>query len=490
MGLYFDKYKLYYECLNGKQLLSSAKSLGNIISTGENVSKTNYFSKIKSSRWSESAKSCIVNNIFSNISTNLLSISKSINSNLVGACGLAETLFEQVSTIKSEDDILEQMEKDLADISLNLYNTPPKIIKRVSIKGKLSNVEYDNPEYTRLVDLQISKKQEISSQTAKLEELCATADEMIGQILSLNTSSNSSGNGISLANNYNNFFGDIDIEALREQYGDDYEGLAIELASLLRLPEGFTLINSKYSEKSRFGITDNGNGLVVNVSYRKMSGALYIPLDNSTKNLGIIMGGNRQKIRYDSACVHIFDENDFDSVVFFPNHINDNEASYNKDHIKILASGVTSLKEFYGLETITGNAHSNGCKDMANLIVELSSSGTSFSRVLLMNPSSYILKNNKAHILKDNNVTILTGSGDALYHSGEQPAKEVVEDYASIGGAIFIQDSDEKWLDKFETNGKKHSINGHWCRWFTYLGGSFTDSNNQVWTMKNNIDLK
>lgn len=32
MGLYFDKYKLYYECLNGKQLLSSAKSLGNIIS--------------------------------------------------------------------------------------------------------------------------------------------------------------------------------------------------------------------------------------------------------------------------------------------------------------------------------------------------------------------------------------------------------------------------------------------------------------------------
>ena len=221
-----------------------------------------------------------------------------------------------------------------------------------------------------------------------------------------------------------------------------------------------------------------------------MSGALYIPLDNSNKNLGIIMGGNRQKIRYDSACVHIFDENDFDSVVFFPNHINDNEASYNKDHIKILASGVTSLKEFYGLETITGNAHSNGCKDMANLIVELSSSGTSFSRVLLMNPSSYILKNNKAHILKDNNVTILTGSGDALYHSGEQPAKEVVEDYASIGGAIFIQDSDEKWLDKFETNGKKHSINGHWCRWFTYLGGSFTDSNNQVWTMKNNIDLK
>lgn len=187
MGAYFDKYKKYYDALQGKNLKGPADSLSSSISTGITSAK-NKFNQISGSKWNEQAK-VFVNLIISSIQNNLAKLNDFVSFNLVNACSLAEQLYKKVEEIKKSDELLENLKKELENLKNRLANTSSTIPDGIDENGEPKTK--NNPEYTNLKNQVNNKMIEITSQINHLEDLCDAADQLISQIQALN------GNGLS-----------------------------------------------------------------------------------------------------------------------------------------------------------------------------------------------------------------------------------------------------------------------------------------------------
>ena len=255
MGSYYDKYKKY-EVLKDSDIVTSSNFLREICKQNLSNAKSSNLN-IMESRWKESSKSIITNQIMGSITDFLNKLNNSVD-DLTSACSLAKQLSIVVEKIKSEDAILDNLNSELSSIINDIRHTPEKIYEIEIIKGKNVSTSKTNPLYTSLVNRMNAKKEEIRKQKNLIEELCSKADNLINEINGYSGTNASTKTQVYTITGRN--FGQVKIDGKTYFVSiPEFDGDVSELPLLLYLPgskeSGARLLNNGLPKMINDGLT-------------------------------------------------------------------------------------------------------------------------------------------------------------------------------------------------------------------------------------------
>lgn len=190
---YFEKYKKYYDSLKDQQsIVNSSNSLSSDCSNSIQTIKSTYFNKIRDCKWKENGKNVIVSNIIIDFEIKLDNLKSFIETNLVTACNLSiNDLFPILTNIRGLDMLLYDINEELKLLKNELFLIKKyvKVYDYEIINGERrpSGSRYEiNNDWVSINTIIESKKEEKVTKLKEIQELCASADEKILSIRSLN----------------------------------------------------------------------------------------------------------------------------------------------------------------------------------------------------------------------------------------------------------------------------------------------------------------
>jgi len=460
---YYKPYEIYDISLSkGTGIVQSASSLKSSCANYSKTIKSNFINKISNTNWSEEGKKVVESNILPGLESNIQGLTDFISNNLYKACDISiNHLLPKVIMIKEKNIELDETEKKLIktknDLDTLTKQEPSATITDVVTGKEIVNAAYEEwvTEFNTLTTTYNELVTRFNNLESLLKSLCQEVNNLIANILSLN--GNLSAEEISAMlpsidsvdqSNYD-YLLSIDVPFVDNNFFDE--------SGQLILPEGFEVVDKKegslfygivydesgnpvaYVEKVSYDFTyniDSSNGSSTSTKNKTLTGVLYIPMNNSTNNLGVIFIGDDGK--YDKSVSYGLQANEFDSVVFVPNTIENKVfgSAYSVGVVKAM----DSIMEQYGLTTTSSFAHSNGCTSASNVYTILDGgkvdrcyldeeiSVPNFSYSAMYSPSMERAFSN-SELLNKNNTELFMGANDQSY---SKYAKDFPEDVPAV----------------------------------------------------------
>jgi len=183
MGIYFDKYKIYYDNLNGKSyIVSKAEDFSSLCQNYKSRFQNTY--NIDTSLLNGNGRRTLDKLTLFLASTSFDRFKNFLVNNLMQACQISTgSLFPVVENIKEEDEVLEKIEAELETVKAR-FNSNLSILNSMSSK---------DPGYSSMLDLVTSLRnayerliQDRTKQILSLNNLSKQANDLINKINSLN----------------------------------------------------------------------------------------------------------------------------------------------------------------------------------------------------------------------------------------------------------------------------------------------------------------
>ena len=451
---YYKPYEKYDISLsNGTGIVQSASSLKSSCANYSKTIKSNFINIISNTNWSEEGKKVVESNILPGLESNIQDLTDFISNNLYKACDISiNHLLPKINMIEEKNNELDSVEKDLIKTKNDLENLKKQ-------EPSATNPDYEEwvAEVNTLTTTYNGYVTRFNNLETLLKRLCQEANNLIAKILSLNGNLSAEEISEMLPSIDSIDQANYDYLSLLEMPTEFVYNNFFDENGQLILPEGFEVVDKKegslfygivydesgnpvaYVEKVSYDFTyniDSSNGISTSTKNKTLTGVLYIPMNNSTNNLGVIFIGGDGK--YDKSVSYGFKANEFDSVVFVPNTIENKVfgSAYSVGVVKAM----DSIMEQYGLTTTSSFAHSNGCTSASNVYTILDGgkvdrcyldkeiSVPNFSYSAMYSPSMEKAFSN-SELLNKNNTELFMGANDQSY---SKYAKDFPEDVPAV----------------------------------------------------------